>query len=151
MQTLPAVPDAELDHYQDSADWGALVAALRRLRAGETGRDLLTGLDDIDTAIVTRALDARAGTIAIPAALWATMDIGPLLGDLVAAAGGDTGAAVRADQGLQVMADDADLAPLADALRRVLGGDRDPGLAGGLDNPVERAVVESVLGHIGAG
>jgi hypothetical protein len=49
------------------------------------------------------------------------------------------------------MADDADLAPLADALRRVLGGDRDPELAERVDDPVQRAVVVTVLGHIGAG
>ena len=65
-----AAVDAELDRYQDSADWGALVAALRRLRTGETGPGLLTGLDDVDTAIVTRALDAHDGKITIRAGLW---------------------------------------------------------------------------------
>ncbi len=145
-----AALDAELDRYRDS-DWGGLATALRRVRAGESGPDLLTGLDDIDTTIVTRALNAREGTITIPAALWAAMGIGPLLGDLVAAAGGNAGAAGRADQVLRAMAEDADLAPLADALRRILGGDRDPGLAGRVDDPVQRAVVVSVLGHVGAG
>jgi hypothetical protein len=146
-----AALDAELDKHQDSADWSGLVAALRRVRAGEAGPDLLAGLDDIDTAIVTRALDARDGKITIPAALWGAMGIGPLLGDLVAGAGGDAGAAGRADQSLRAMADDADLSPLADALRRILGGDRDPELAERVDDPVQRAVVMTVLGHVGAG
>ena len=146
-----AALDAELDKYQDSADWAGLAVALRRLRGGEGGPDLLAGLDDVDTAIMTRALDAREGKITIPVALWEAMAIGPLLGDLVAAAGGDADAAGRADQVLRAVADDLDLSPLADVLRRILGGDRDPGLAGRVDDPVQRAVVVSVLGHVGAG
>ncbi len=49
------------------------------------------------------------------------------------------------------MAEDPGLSALAGALRQILGGDRDPGLAWQLDDPVHRAVAESVLGHIGAG
>jgi len=49
------------------------------------------------------------------------------------------------------MAEDPDWSPLAAALGRILGGDRDPGLAEGLDDPVHRAVVATVLGHIGPG
>ena len=90
-----AALDAELGQYQDTASWRTLAAALRRLRAGETGPDLLAGLDDIDTAIVTRAVDARGGTIAIPVALWEAIGIGPLLGSVVAAAAGDAEAAGR--------------------------------------------------------
>jgi len=146
-----AALDTELDRLQDSSDWGALVAALRRLRAGDTGTDLLTGLDEVDAAIVTRAIDARDGKITIPAALWGAIGIGPLLLDLVDAAGGDAGAAGRAGEDLKAMAEDPGLSALASALRRILGGDCDSGLAGQVDDPVERAVVETVLGHIGAG
>ncbi len=49
------------------------------------------------------------------------------------------------------MAEDPDLSALASALRRILGGDRDPGLADRLDDPVHQAVVVTVLGHIDAG
>jgi hypothetical protein len=143
--------DAQLGRYQDSPDWGALAVALRRLGAGETGPGLLTGLDETSAAIVTRAMDARDGKVDIPAALWVAIGIGPLLGDLVAAAGGDAGAAGRADKDLQAMAGDSDLSALAGALRRILGGDRDPGLGDRLGDAEQRAVVECVLGHIEAG
>ena len=141
----------EFGRYQDSPTWGPLVSALRRLGAGETGPGLLAGLDETNAAIVTRALDASDGKVSIPAALRGAVGIGPLLSNLVAAAGGEVSAAGLAHQGLQAMAEDSDLAALAAALRRILGGDRDPGLASQLSDPVQRAVVECVLGHIGAG
>ncbi len=121
------------------------MAALRRVRAGETGRELTAGLDEIDTAIVARALDARDGRVTIPADLWSAMEFGSLLGDLVA------GEADRENETLEAMAGDPDWSPLAAALGRILGGDRDPGLAEGLGDPVHRAVVVTVLGHIGTG
>lgn len=93
----------------------------------------------------------QAGEDGDGAVLWAAIGIGPLLGDLVAAASGDTSAAGRASQVLEAMAGDPDWAALAEVLRRVLGGDRDPGLAERVEDPVSRAVVETVLGHIGAG
>ena len=68
-----------------------------------------------------------------------------LLGDLVA------GEAGRANETLEAMAGDPDWSPLAAVLGRILGGDRDAGLAEGLDDPVHRAVVVTVLGHVGPG
>jgi len=121
------------------------VAALRRVRAGETGRELTAGLDEIDTAIVARALDARDGRVTIPADLWSAMEFGSLLGELLA------GEADRENESLRAMAGDPDWAPLAAVLGRILGGDRDAGLAEGLDDPVHRAAVVTVLGHIGPG
>jgi hypothetical protein len=146
-----AALETELDSYQDSPDWSALASALRRLGSGETGPGLLGNLDETDTAIVTRALDAREGKISIPGALWGAVGLGALLGNVVAAADGDAGAAERADQDLQAMAGDPEWSPLVGALRRILGGERDAGLAVRLGDAVQRAVVESVLGHIGAG
>jgi hypothetical protein len=64
---------------------------------------------------------------------------------------GDAGAAGRADHVLQAMAKDPDWSARAGALRRILGGDRDARLAGRLEDPMDRAVVETVLGHIGTG
>jgi tetratricopeptide (TPR) repeat protein len=145
------VLDTELDRHQDSADWGALVAALRRLRAGETGPGLLTGLDEIDTAIVTRARGVYEGDASPPADLWRAMEFRWSFGALVAGAAGFSDAAGQARRGLEAMAENSDLSPLATILGRILDGDRDPGLAEQLDDPVHRAVVVTVLQHIGPG
>ncbi len=144
-----AALDTQLDRYQDSPDWGALAAVLRRLRAGDTESDLLNGLDEIDTAIVTRAIDARSGKVSIPSDLWQAMGIGSLLSELVAGATGNAEAAGRARQALEQMIGKPELAPLAAVLGRILDGERDPGLAGQLGDPAYQAVVTTVLYHIG--
>jgi hypothetical protein len=41
-------------------------------------------------------------------------------------------------------------AVLAAIFRQILDGERDPGLGTGLDDPTERAVVATVLYHIGS-
>ena len=64
---------------------------------------------------------------------------------------GDAGAAGRAGQVLEAMAGEPQWTALAGVLRRILGGERDPGLADQVEDPTDKAVVESVLGHIGAG
>ena len=47
-----------LDRLGDSTDWAALVAALRRVLAGDRDREqLLDGLDEVGTAILTATLD----------------------------------------------------------------------------------------------
>lgn len=47
-----------LDQLGASPDWVTLVAALRRVLAGERDHDrLIAGLDDVDTAILTATLD----------------------------------------------------------------------------------------------
>ncbi|SFN88966.1 AAA ATPase domain-containing protein [Geodermatophilus obscurus] len=54
--------DQRLDGLADNPDWAALAGALRRVMAGERAPDtLLPGLNPIDTAIVTRLLDALTG------------------------------------------------------------------------------------------
>jgi len=51
-----------LDRYGEHPDWTKLAERLRRIHAGERDPDqLLAGLDEIDTAITRRALDAVAG------------------------------------------------------------------------------------------
>jgi hypothetical protein len=58
-----------LDQSAEHTDWAQLVDRLRRIHAGE--RDptrLLPGLDDIDTAVTQRALDAIAGRVQLSAA-----------------------------------------------------------------------------------
>lgn len=50
-----------LDELGATTDWAALVAALRRVLAGDRDREqLLAGLDDVDTVILTAVLDRFA-------------------------------------------------------------------------------------------
>ncbi len=141
--------DEQLDGYQDSPVWGPLVAALRKVRAGDRGPRLLQGLNEASTAIVTRALDALAGTADIPVSLWTATSLGPLLGAVVAAARGNAGAAREARWRLAPFAVNPELTPLAVVLERIIGGDRDPGLAGQFERPAFEAVVLTVLRHAG--
>ena len=72
-QDAAAFLDQALDHYAGTRDWAALTAALRRVRAGERDPAVLAeGLDEIDTAILTRALAALDGTDPIDPTLWTT-------------------------------------------------------------------------------
>jgi hypothetical protein len=134
--------------YQDSQDWKALAAALQRVLDGERGQDLAAGLDQIDTAIITRALDVVAGQASLPTVLWPAMGLGLTLGDIVAAAQGDETAAERARQDLAALAAEPDLATLATALGHILDGSRDPALADPLSGDTERAMIATVLDHI---
>ena len=120
------------------------------MRAGDAGSELFTGLNEIDAAIMTRALDALNGTVSIPAELWAAMPFGPLLGDLVSGAGGDANAAGRARKILQVLAGDSRMSPLATVLRRILDGDCAPDVGDHLTDPTESAIVATVLHYLGA-
>jgi len=143
-----AALDEELSGYQDSADWSALVAAMRRLRAGETGLESLAGLDEVHAAIVTRALGARRGSVLIPPGLWPAMGLGPLLCDLVNGAAGDIEAAGRAREFLEEMARVPERVLLANALGSILDGNRAAALATRFTNPTHTAVVIIVLRHI---
>jgi tetratricopeptide (TPR) repeat protein len=59
-----AALDAALEGFATNPDWVALVAVTRRVADGDTDRNqLLNGLDPIDTAITTRALDALEGEV----------------------------------------------------------------------------------------
>jgi len=56
--------DGVLDRYADTRDWAALAGVLRRILAGDRDPEtLLADLDPVDTAIVTRLLDALAGRV----------------------------------------------------------------------------------------
>ncbi len=60
-----AVQDT-LDEFADHPDWAELVARLRRVLGGERDPEaLLADLDPTDTAILTRLLDALAGSISL--------------------------------------------------------------------------------------
>jgi hypothetical protein len=150
-QSADIALDTVISHFRDSPAWGMLVARLRRLRAHEAGPDLLNGLDEIDTVVITRALAARDGDLTIQTSLWPAIEFGALLGDLVAAVNEETGAAERARQALFKLARDPDRIPLAEALSRILDGERAPAQVGQLSDPFHQAVVETVLYYINTG
>ena len=142
-----AAVDQHLTEYQDSADWGKLAAVLRALLHGDHGASLPDDLDEIDTAITRRALAALNGDIQIPGQLWQALPLTPLIRAVVAAAYGDQDAARQVTETLTELGNDSDLAPLASALRRILDGERTPGLADGLD-PAFSAAVTTIVSHL---
>ena len=142
-----AAVEQHLTEYQDSADWGKLAAVLRALLHGDHGASLPDDLYEIDTAIARRALAALTGDIQIPGQLWQALPLTGLIGVVVDAAYGDQDAARQVTDTLTEMGDDSDWAPLASALRRILDGDRAPGLTDGLA-PGFSAAVTTVLSHL---
>jgi tetratricopeptide (TPR) repeat protein len=138
---------AEADGFTVGAP---LAAALRRVAAGERApRDLVRGLDPLDTAIVLRALAVFAGTITLPDRLWFAVPVrGMLMGVVCAAAGfkGPTDAGL--EQYLAVLDANAGSVPLARALRQILAGARDASLLTRDLDPVQRAMVATILTHL---
>ena len=144
--------DRVLDHYADIADWAALVAVLRRVRAGERDRTALSeGLDEIDTAILGRALVALGGSNPVDPLLWATdphegdkdgdEGIDRFVAAVVAAAHGDPVAVAAVSAGLDEMAADPAYAGLASALRAIVAGDHRPAVDG-LDEDGQALITE---------
>lgn len=145
-----AMLDRHLASQEHLADWAQLARVLARVKAGDIyDPDLMAGLDVVDTAIVTRALDVLAGRATASVVLGLAMFWGDLLADLVfAAALGDATIADRARRNLTIMRGDRDRAALAAVFSQILDGDRDPGLAGGFADPLDRVAVETVLHYI---
>ena len=126
-----------------------LAGILRRILAGDRDAgDLTSGLDDADSAVVRRALDALAGRMEIPGALWSATPIAGALVDLVAAGRGAPAAPARAKQHLAAMASHPAWSDLGLVLERILAGERSDQLLGGLTNPMHQAVVTRVLREI---
>jgi hypothetical protein len=131
-------------------EWAPLARGLAMVSEGG-GPDTAAGLDDVGSAIIVRALDALRGAVTVPADLWYVMPWGYTLADLVAGSRGDASAAAAAESELTTFAQrNPPAASMCAALRRVLAGERDAGLASSLPSPVDRAVVTSVLHHVGA-
>ncbi len=149
-----------LDGLADSPDWGALVVVLRRVLAGEREpQSLLSRLDPVDTAIVTRLLDALAGRTELhpaPPASSAGRTGQELpeqwqqtIATVIAAIRGDQSAPQALQPLLEQLTDDPNRAALATALRAVLAGDRDPDrLLAGLDE-FDTTVVQTILAVLG--
>jgi hypothetical protein len=142
-----AAVEEHLAERQDSADWGKLATVMLALLHGQPASSVPGDLDQIDTAITRRTLAGLSGDIQIPEQLWQAISLTGLIGAVVNAAYGDQAAARRVTDTLTEMDTDNDWAPLASALRRILGGDRAPALADGL-NPVFAATVTTILSHL---
>jgi hypothetical protein len=166
--------DQHLTVNEGSRDWAALARVLRRLITEPPGPGLPpAGMDEIDAAIVARALSALAASdrehgqdqehgqdrergqhtegeeYVVPVALWPAMPLGQLLGDLVAAARGVAGTAASSRRRLDAFAADSpEHRPLSEALERIAAGERGPSLFAALDDPVHRAVVITLLHHL---
>jgi hypothetical protein len=148
------VAAARFDHtiagYLDSEDWGALASVLRRVREGDAGLEVCTGLDEVDTAIATRAIGIRDGEIAIPGDLWHVIAESMWLGRMVAAVLGDPDELAWARQALRDTNASPGGGPLAGALGQIIDGNRDRGIVRQLDDPRHRDIVRSVLQHVSA-
>jgi hypothetical protein len=132
----------------------AIIRALRRIAEGARGPELLAGLDELDTAIAQRTLDALAGEAEIDPTAWHALAVElnerellehlrTLASGVVAAVHDEEMAAVVRPM-LDDMAQVEEFSALAEALRRILAGERDPSLRDGLDAK-GAAVVETVL------
>lgn len=140
-----------IDSYLSAATEGSTLdgrfAALRRIRQGDHDPDT-SGLDEVDGAIVARALDAVAGRAEIEVNLWPAVSLGPLMGHVVKAMAFDSGrsAATARELIAEHLTEPTDAA-LATTLDEILGGNLDPSLAG-LDDPTDRAIVATILRYI---
>jgi tetratricopeptide (TPR) repeat protein len=149
-----------LAYYRNFPSWVPLVDVLLRITADnrERDRDLsadlsadLSGLSERNAMVAVRALDALAGRVRIPDELWPVMPYSAMFSDVIAGADGNAPAAAAARRGLAALGADPFKAGLATALERILDGERHPGLAASLDDPVARAVVEMVLRYLDSG
>ena len=134
---------------ESSSDWATLAAALRSVQDGDGRQNLTAGMDQIDTLVFSRALNLLAGRLDVQIELWPAMGIGSVLGNVVAAAQGDTTAAGWVSDELPNLAAAPDWSALAQALGRILAGERDPGRFATLSDPSHRAAVSTVLHYIG--
>ncbi|HEY3561977.1 MAG TPA: CHAT domain-containing protein [Kribbella sp.] len=121
--------------------FATLPAVLRRIHDGERGPGLLAGLGPRDASIAVRAQDVLDDRATIDVDLWPALHLGAALASVVATATGD-------QEGSDFLEGDPELAPLADVLTAIVGGSRDSGLPGTLDDPTHRAMTAAVLHHI---
>jgi hypothetical protein len=141
-----AAVEEHLAGLAGSADWARLAGVMSAILHGQ--RSLPDDLGKIDTAIARRALAALDGDSRDPPAqLWPAIVFTGLISNVVTAASGDAATADQLRGQFSRAADDSELGPLTDALRRILDGDRSPALARGLDS-VSAAVVLTILFHV---
>ena len=130
------------------ANWAELIRVFRLIRSGERGPELADGLAPAHAAIARRALDALANRVAIPTELWQAIPLGNLLFALVASKLGDSESARQAREDLTSLSEDPRRGKLVQALEQILAGDHGPALIHELTDPIERAIVTTVITHM---
>ncbi|GAA4619301.1 hypothetical protein GCM10023195_87150 [Actinoallomurus liliacearum] len=140
--------DAHLVSCAENLFIAPLATALRRIRAGERDERLLEDLEPWARAVVSRALDALAGRVAVPVELWHAIPAGPLLGDIVLALCGHSEADARALRQLDDLTRRRWRPALVRVLREIFDGARAPEAGAGLEDPLDRAIVAVVLANV---
>lgn len=130
------------------ANWAELIRVFRLIRSGERGPELADGLAPAHAAIARRALDALANRVEIPTELWQAIPLGNLLFALVASKLGDSESARQAREDLTSLSEDPRRGKLVQALEQILAGDHGPALIHELTDPIERAIVTTVITHM---
>jgi len=130
--------------YPPPEEWAEVVNVLTLIRSGQRGAELTDGINMLHAAVVRRALDALAGKVTIPVALWHALPLGRLLLSIVASQFGDTIQARSAREQLTLLKQAPGWEELVLALEKVLSGDYAPSVS----DPVNQAVVATVLNHI---
>ncbi|UED87384.1 AAA family ATPase [Streptomyces profundus] len=129
-------------------NFSPLAAVLRQLLDGARSPSVLADLSALDTPVATRALDALAGRVTVRVELWTAMHLGLPLGNVVAAAAGQTAMADAAGEALDDFRADPLLGAIVPPLEEILAGSRDEALATGLVHPMHRAAVAGVLHYL---
>ncbi|MBG0854448.1 CHAT domain-containing protein [Streptomyces spinoverrucosus] len=125
--------------------FAAVTDVLRRILDGERDPGVAAALGPLDADVAHRALRVLRGEEEVAAELWPAMHLGLALGNFVATAAGHQGTADVNRAGLDGFHTDPALRALAPVLEEILAGSRDPGLAGRLREPTQRAVTGAVL------
>lgn len=138
-----------LDGVENALIWSALARALKHLRYRELTLDDASKFGHIDKAVIARATDAINGLVHIPEALWRVMPWGYSLSDFVAAGQGDPDAAIASRDELSTfVVRNPGAAALCATIEHIIDHSYDPALARSLTNPVDQAVLTTVLHHI---
>jgi hypothetical protein len=147
---------AELDALLASAEqsgWGELVAALKRIRAGERGPGVFRGLDEEDQIIADAILRGMQdpATLPNPARRQDPTMAAPGLAHMIHAArtGNPQALALIGNMAEQMSTVGGPMARLAGIIRPMIQGERDPDrLTKGMDSQGERLVLE-ILAELG--
>jgi len=137
----------------EQAGWPELVAALKRIAAGERGPEVFRGLDEEDQVIAEAILRGMQdpSTLPDPAQRQDPAMAAPGLAHMIHAArtGNAQALAIIGNMAEQMSTVGGQMARLAGVIRPMIQGERDPGrLTRGMDSQGERLVLE-ILAELG--
>jgi tetratricopeptide (TPR) repeat protein len=138
--------DSALSMYAENVDWQALIYVLSEIRRRAISIRLVS-LDEIDKAIIKKCNSVLAGEVHLPDALWPAMGYAGWLADIVAATLGITTSSQDAQHHISEFSARG-MENMSQALSRIVRGERSAELTEGLQDPVARAVVSTVLYHV---